>query len=73
MITYYLTDPYCAWQKGTVENINRQLRRYYPKATDLSMIDNKELMTTVDKINRQPKKVLEWRRPIDEYERQLAA
>lgn len=60
MITYYLTDPYCAWQKGTVENINRQLRRYYPKATDLSMIDNKELMTTVDKINRQPKKVLEW-------------
>ena len=69
----YFTDPYCAWQKGTVENINRQLRRYYAKSTDLSAIDTEELKVNVQKINQQPKKVLEWKRPIDEYERLLAA
>ena len=72
-IEIYFTDPYCAWQKGTVENLNRQLRRYYPKATDISMIDTDELRKNVDKINKQPKKVLQWSRPIDEYERLLAA
>ena len=60
-------------KKGTVENINRQLRRYYPKSTDLSTIDTEELKMNVQKINQQPKKVLEWKRPIDEYERLLAA
>ena len=28
----------------TVENLNRQLRRYYPKATDISMIDTDALI-----------------------------
>ncbi len=37
------------------------------------MIDKDELRKNVDKINKQPKKVLEWKRPIDEYKRLLAA
>ncbi len=49
----YFTAPYCAWQNGTIENINRQLRRYYPKSTNISMIDTDELKKNVDKINQQ--------------------
>lgn len=27
----YFTDPYCAWQKGTNENLNGLLWEFYPK------------------------------------------
>ena len=27
----YFTDPYCAWQKGAIENLNGLLREFYPQ------------------------------------------
>ena len=56
-IEIYFTDSYCEWKKGTVENISRQLRRYYPKSTDLSTINTEEIMMNVQKINQQPKNI----------------
>ena len=34
----YFTDPYCAWQKGAIENLNGLLREFYPRGKNLSRV-----------------------------------
>ena len=34
----YFTDPYCAGQKGTIENLNGLLREFYPRDRTLSRV-----------------------------------
>lgn len=55
----YYCDAYKAWQKGAVENSNGELRRFYPKGTDFSLIPEKDFMDRVNKINNKPRISLE--------------
>ena len=52
----YYTRAYASWEKGSVENVNRMIRRWYPKGTDFSKHANAEisaLQHTINSINRQ--------------------
>lgn len=62
-IPVYFCDPYCAWQRGTVENTNGLLRQYFPRHRDFSTITAKELQTVEDRLNDRPRKVLGYRTP----------
>ena len=61
----YFADPYCAWQKGTNENLNGLLREFYPKGRDLSRVSEKTLQKNLALINARPKKVLGFKKPVD--------
>lgn len=52
----YFADSFCAWQKGTNENLNGILRKYYPKGIDLSKTNNDELKEKINLINNRPRK-----------------
>lgn len=47
----YYTHAYASWEKGSVENANRMVRRWYPKGTDLSRLRSKNIRDLQDAIN----------------------
>ena len=67
----YFADPYCAWQKGTNENLNGLLREFYPKGRNLARVSAKTLAQNVAKINNRPKKMLNYKTPADLFEQEL--
>ena len=66
-VSMYFADPYSAWQRGSNENANGLLREFYPKKTDLSLIDEDELMRNLDIINSRPRKCLGWKTPKEVF------
>ena len=67
----YFADPYCAWQKGTNENLNGLLREFYPKGRNLARVSAKTLAQNVAKINNRPKKVLNYKKPAELFEQKM--
>ena len=61
----YFADPYCAWQKGTNENLNGLLREFYPKGRNLERVSPLTLKKNLALINARPKKVLNYQKPVD--------
>lgn len=61
----YFADPYCAWQKGTNENLNGLLREFYPKGRNLARVSPSTLKKNLALINARPKKVLGFQKPVD--------
>ncbi len=68
----YFADPYCAWQKGTNENLNELLREFYPKGRDLTRVSEITLKKNLALINARPKKVLNFKKPCDLFNEFLA-
>ena len=64
----YFADPYCAWKKGTNENLNGLLREFYPKGRNLSRVNPKTLEKNLALINARPKKVLGFKKPVDLFD-----
>jgi IS30 family transposase len=62
-IQTYFCDPYASWQKGSVENLNRIIRRYLPRTTDLSKITDQALYDIQETINNTPRKILGYKTP----------
>ena len=62
-IKIYFCNPYHSWEKGTVENVNKYIRRDIPKGTDLSKIDPSFISYLEQKLNRRPMKCLGYQTP----------
>ncbi len=59
----YYAHPYSSWERGTNENHNGMLRRFFPKGTIWSKVAKRELNAAVDWMNNYPRKILGYRTP----------
>jgi transposase, IS30 family len=64
-IPTYFCDPYSSWQKGSVENGNKLLRRFFPKKTDFNQVTEERLQEVVSIINNKPRKILGYRSSLE--------
>jgi IS30 family transposase len=70
-IKTYFADPYSAWQRGTNEYHNGLIRRYLPKGSDFSELNQGDLDDILWEINNRPRKVLDFATPKEVYELNL--
>src|SRR3989338_2638633 len=59
----FFCHPYSAWEKGTIENAFKRLRRYIPKKSRLNKYPDEKISVIIDKMNNKPMKCLGWRTP----------
>ena len=66
-IKTYFANPYHSWERGTNENTNGLLRRFFPKGTEFLKLTKEEVNIAVQKINNRPRKCLNWKTPQEEF------
>jgi IS30 family transposase len=59
----YFCHPYCSWEKGSVENRNMFIRRYFPRHTNMSEVTDEMIYEVQEKLNNRPMKCLKYRTP----------
>ena len=64
-IPFYFADPHAPWQRGTNENTNGILRKYFPKTENMSSCSMQYIDTCFKKLNERPCKYLGWRIPYE--------
>ncbi len=72
-IDVYFCDPQSPWQRGSSENTNRLLRRYFPKGLDLAAYSQAELNKVARQLNERPRKTLNFQSPAERFSQCVAA
>lgn len=62
-IDTYFCQPFASWQKGSVENVNKLLRRYLPRDTKLDDLSDQDIYLIQEKLNDRPRKRLNYQTP----------
>ncbi|GHT57468.1 IS30 family transposase [Bacteroidia bacterium] len=64
---YYFAEPYSSWQRGLNEYTNGLIRQYVPKKQALDRFSDKDLDSFQHKINRRPRKKLNFETPKNRF------
>lgn len=70
-IDVFFARPYHSWERGTNENTNGLLRQFFPKGTDLTKVDRREVTRAKKLINDRPRKRLGYKTPSEVIQKQL--
>lgn len=69
----WFCDAQAPWQKGTVENTNKRVRRCLPPETIVLEVTNQEIRSLCDRLNDTPRKCLGFRTPTEIFSQHLMA
>ena len=62
-VKIYFCHPYHSWEKGSIENTNKYVRKDIPKSSDISRYSKRFIQKLEDKLNRRYMKVLRYKTP----------
>ena len=66
-ISVYFCHPYSSWEKGSIENSNRLIRRKFPKNIDFTNITQEKINQVIDWINNLWRPELHYKSAIELY------
>lgn len=69
----FYCHPYSSYERGSNENLNKMIRRHYPKGTDFRKVTARAIKWVEDWINRYPRGILGYRSSTEVFEECLAA
>ena len=64
-VNLYYAHPYSSWERGTNENINKMIRRFIPKGTDINKISNARIKFIENWINSYPRRIFGYKSAND--------
>ena len=64
-VDLYYAHPYSSWERGTNENINKLIRRFIPKGTDINKISNARIKYIENWINSYPRRLFGYKSAND--------
>ena len=70
-VTIYFCHPRSPWEKPSIEHLNKVLRRYIPKSSDISRYSKLFIKKLEAKVNRRFMECLEFLTPDEAYARAL--
>lgn len=68
-IKIYFCHPYHSWEKGSVENVNKHIRKTIPKGSDISRYTKLFIRELEAKLNRRIMECLDCRTPTEALQR----
>lgn len=63
----YFCEPYHSWEKGSVEQVNSLIRRFYPKGTDFGTLTSSAINRVEKLLNNRPRKCLNYKTPYEAF------
>ncbi len=66
-IKIYFAHAYSSWERGSNENTNGLIRRFFPKKTDFRNITDEEIRMVERLLNSRPRKRLGWKTPYQVF------
>ena len=67
----FFCHPYSAFERGSNENMNRLIRRFFPKGTSFDTVTPEEVSAAEKWVNSYPRKLLGWQSAATLFEKEL--
>lgn len=72
-ISFFFCHAYRSWEKGSVENRVKAVRRFVPKGTSIDLIPEEYIQGVEDNLNNRPMKCLRYLTPNEKFSTLLPA
>ena len=63
----FFARPYHSWERGSNENVNGLIRRFFPKGTDFRAVTDEQIRRVEYLLNTRPRKRLGWKTPYQVF------